>query len=83
LEDEPDVVTSKTGQSGFIGGNQVHAVDKELPVRGPVNPTQQVQQSRLTAAARADDDDKFPSENTKVDVPQGNDFFAATLVNLL
>ena len=81
LEDEADVVPPEAGESGIAGGDQVDAVDAQLPPGGPVDPAQQVQQGGLAAAAGADDDDEFPPIYRQVHIAHGNDFFIAAQVD--
>jgi hypothetical protein len=52
-------------------------------VGGTVDPAQQVQQGGFAAAAGAEDDDEFSGEYVQVGIPQGDDFLAAALVNLI
>src|SRR3990170_1577190 len=77
LEDEADVVPAVAVELALGQGGEFEPVDPQVPAGRPVDPTDEVEQRGLAAAARPEDDGKSGRWDRYRHVQQGMDVFGA------
>jgi hypothetical protein len=75
LKYEADVVPPVPVELALGQGIEFDAVDPQLPAGWPVDPTNEIEQRGLAAAARPEDNGKGGRRDSKRHVQQGMDVF--------
>jgi hypothetical protein len=71
LEDEAHLVPAKLSEAGLREPVESTSVEPKLAGTGPVEPTQQVQQRRLSASTRPHDGQGLPADDIEIDCVDG------------
>jgi hypothetical protein len=82
LEHEADLATPQTRELRLAHAVDPLAIEPDLSRRRSIEAGEQIEQSRLAAAARAHDRDELASLDRQVDAPKGRHLRAAGLVCL-
>ncbi len=82
LEDEADELAPVARELVVVGVAQVQLLVAQRPVRGTVEPADDVEQRRLAASGRAEQDDELGVVQVEIDRAEGADLDLAHVVDL-